>query len=117
MQMCGRAARNLATGAILQICALCLSAVIHYVLVHTVYVTCTLLTNRTTSFYFADKRSYVPGIRWRFVDEKNDEKCARIIYLWVSLRNEAPRQAAGDGLFLIQEHVSEASGRMTEWGW
>jgi hypothetical protein len=46
-----------------------------------------------------------------------DEKCARIIYLWVSLRNEACLQHKDDGLFLIQGRVFEEikrCGRITE---
>lgn len=38
-----------------------------------------------------------------------DEKCAGIIYLWVSLGNEAclRQNLAGDGLFLIQGRIFE----------
>lgn len=38
-----------------------------------------------------------------------DEKCAGIIYLWVSLGNEAclRQKHADDGLFLIQGRVFE----------
>lgn len=64
-----------------------------------------------TSFYLADKDAHMSqGFTDALSTKKRidrDEKCAGIIYLQVSLGNEARLQTVDDGLFLIQGRVSE----------